>query len=281
MPVPTLTITAGASFDAIEIGPIEEDAVNPKLGVTWRPTARTTVRAAALETLYNGLSTSSFNAQPRLEPVQVAGFTQSLLGGRGDQARVSGVAVDHELADDWFIGLEAQARRTERVGTAPFETGPNSLLFTLRERVQQAYVYWTPLAQLSVSARYERGRYRSEPMQFLGYSHLKTERLPLEVRYFARGGLTTGIRASHVSQQGLFQVPALTPFDPPTLEPGQDRFWVVDAFVGYRLPNRRGLLSLNADNLLDETFQFQDVDPTNPSLFPERLISLRFTLAFD
>ena len=37
-----------------------------------------------------------------------------------------------------------------------------------------------------------------------------------------------------------------------TLAPGEDRFWVVDAFVGYRLPNRRGLLSLNADNLLDE-----------------------------
>jgi hypothetical protein len=55
----------------------------------------------------------------------------------------------------------------------------------------------------------------------------------------------------------------------------------MDAFVGYRLPNRRGLLSLNAENLLDESFQYQDVDPTNPSLFPERLISFRFTLAFE
>jgi hypothetical protein len=118
-------------------------------------------------------------------------------------------------------------------------------------------------------------------MAFQGYSHLNTERLPLEVRYFARGGMTTGLRASHVSQEGFFEVPALLPLDPPTLAPGQDRFWVVDAFVGYRLPNRRGLLSLNADNLLDEPFQFQDIDPTNPSLFPERLVSLRFTLAFD
>ena len=281
MPAPTLTITAGASFDAIEIGLTEEDAVNPKFGVTWRPTARTTVRAASFETLYNGLSTSSFNAQPRLEPVQVAGFTQSLLGGRGDQTTVRGLAVEHALAADLFVGLQTDTRRTERIGTAPFEAGPNSLLFTLRERVQQAYLYWTPLEQLSFSARYERGRYRSEPMQFLGYSHLKTARLPLELRYFARGGLTTGLRASHVNQQGFFQVEGATPFDPPRLEPGQDRFWVVDAFVGYRLPNRRGLLSLNADNLLDERFQFQDIDPTNPSLFPERLISLRFTLAFD
>jgi Flp pilus assembly protein TadD len=276
---PSLTLTVGASFDTIEIGSTQEDAVNPKIGIAWRPTARTTVRAAAVEALYNGLTTSSLNAQPRLEPVQVAGFTQSLLGGRGDQTKVRGVAVEHEVTADLFVGWHADSRRTERFGTAPFEPVQNTVL-TLHEHVQEAYLYWTPRDQLSFSARYERARYRSEPIQFLGYTHLKTGRLPLELRYFARGGLTTGVRASHINQQGFFQVQA-TPFDPPTLEPGQDRFWVVDAFVGYRLPNRRGLLSLNADNLLDERFQFQDIDPTNPSLFPERLISLRFTLAFD
>ena len=121
----------------------------------------------------------------------------------------------------------------------------------------------------------------ASPSSCSAISHMKTERLPLEVRYFARGGLTVGARASHVQQEGMFRSAAPSPFDPPTLAPGEDRFWVVDAFVGYRLPNRRGLLSLNADNLLDEDFRFQDIDPTNPSLFPERLISLRFTLAFD
>jgi outer membrane receptor protein involved in Fe transport len=68
---------------------------------------------------------------------------------------------------------------------------------------------------------------------------------------------------------------------PDTLAPGADRFWLVDAFVGYRLRNRRGLLSLNADNLLDRRFRFQDVDPEDTTLIPERLLSLRFTLSFD
>jgi tetratricopeptide (TPR) repeat protein len=279
-PSRTLTITAGASFDAIEIGPDKEDAVNPKIGVAWRPTARTTVRAAAFETLYNDLTTSSQNAQPRLEPVQVAGFTQFLFGSRGDQTRVGGVAVEHELPGDLFVGWQADSRRTERILNTPLRLAPTSVV-TLHERVQQGYLYWAPVDRLSFSARYERGRYRSERPEYLRYTHLKTERFPLEVRYFAHGGLTTGLRASHVTQEGAFEVPAPTPFVPATLAPGQDRFWVVDAFVGYRLPNRRGLLSLNADNLLDEPFQFQDIDPTNPSLFPERLVSLRFTLAFD
>jgi outer membrane receptor for ferric coprogen and ferric-rhodotorulic acid len=279
-PAPTLTITAGVSFDAIEIGSDKEDAVNPKIGVAWRPTARTTVRAAAFETLYNDLTTSSQNPQARLEPVQVAGFTQFLFGSRGDQSTVSGLAVEHELSGDLFVGWQADARRTERVVRTLVRSMPTNSL-TLRERVQQGYLYWMPLDRLSFTARYERGRYRSEPVQFLRYTQLKTARLPLEVRYFARGGLTAGVRTSHVQQEGFFEAPALTPLALPGVEPGKDRFWVVDAFVGYRLPNRRGLLSLNADNLLDEPFQFQDTDPTNPSLFPERLVSLRFTLAFD
>jgi tetratricopeptide (TPR) repeat protein len=282
-PSAALTVTAGASFDSIDSGLTEEDAVNPKVGVIWRPTAGTTVRAAAFETLYGSLSTSTHNAQPRLEPVHVAGFTQLLFGGAADRATVLGVALEQELSTELFVGWQLDSRETERTVPAAFPvTTTGSAIITLRERTQQAYLYWMPLEQLSVSARYERGRYDADPFPLFGYSHMKTARLPIEVRYFARGGLTLGARASHVHQEGAFQMePALSPLDPPTLTPGEDRFWVMDAFVGYRLPNRRGLLSLNADNLLDEHFNFQDIDATNPSLFPERLISFRFTLAFD
>ena len=55
---------------------------------------------------------------------------------------------------------------------------------------------------------------------------------------------------------------------------------VVDAAVGYRLPNRFGFVTLEGRNLLDEEFKFQDTDPANPQIYPERLILARFTLAF-
>ena len=58
-----------------------------------------------------------------------------------------------------------------------------------------------------------------------------------------------------------------------------------DIFTTTELTLETGTVTLTfiavADNLLDEAFQFQDIDPTNPSLFPERLVSLRFTLAFE
>jgi outer membrane receptor protein involved in Fe transport len=238
------------------------------------------VRAAAFETLFGSLTTSTQNVQPRLEPVQVAGFTQLLFGGTGDRASVQGFALEHEVTPKLFIGLQADSRDTERTGIA-LVTG-NTIPITLSERAQKVYLNWRPLSVLSVAARYEKGRYSSDPEPFLGYSRMSIERLPVELRYFSRGGFTIGGRVTHVVQEGEFQSGfAPTPFDPTPVEHGEDSFVVLDAFVGYRLPNRRGLLSLNADNLLDESFQFQDVDPTNPSLFPERLISFRFTLAFE
>lgn len=62
--------------------------------------------------------------------------------------------------------------------------------------------------------------------------------------------------------------------------PGDDRFWVVDAAIGYRLPKRWGLITLEARNLFDARFKFQDRDPANPLIYPERLIFARITLAF-
>jgi Tfp pilus assembly protein PilF len=279
-PVRSLTLTAGASLDRIGASSYDEEAANPKLGLMWRPTPHTTVRAAAFKTLYDNLTTSSQNAQPRLEPVQIAGFTQLLLGGTADRATVRGVAIEQELAPQLFVGWEASTRSTER--TVETQLGPSSMQhLELAERVQKGYVYWLPSDRISIAGRYEHGRYASEPVPLFGYSRMTMTRVPVELRYFARSGFTFGGRASYVDQSGEFQTEVLQSSDsPPTLQYGEDRFWVLDAFVGYRLANRRGLLSLNADNVLDESFQFQDIDPTNPSLFPERLVSVRFTLAF-
>lgn len=278
-PVPTLTLTIGASIDRIDDPIADEDGVNPKLGLIWRPTTRTTVRATALRALFGSLTTSPQNPQPRLEPVQVAGFAQLVSVGTADLADVRGLAIDHELSDRMFVGWEVSTRHTARplLSNSPLDPVHD---VNLSERVQQGYFYWTPSDRFSVSTSLERGRYGSEPDMMFRFAHMSIDRLPIELRYFGAKGFTVGGRASAVHQSGWFEVPP-TPFNPPTTVYESEHFWTVDAFLAYRLPKRRGSLSLNADNLLDERFQFQDVDPANPSLFPERLISLRFTLAFD
>jgi outer membrane receptor protein involved in Fe transport len=54
----------------------------------------------------------------------------------------------------------------------------------------------------------------------------------------------------------------------------------MDAQLSYRLPQRRGIVSLSANNLLDETSLLHDTDPANPTFFPERTFLLRVSLSF-
>ena len=281
-PSRSVTVTAGGTWSRINGQLLTEHALNPKFGVAWHPTERTVVRAAAFRSLSSSLTTSRLNPQPRLEPVQIAGFSQLLFGGAADRSTVQGLAVDHALSEHLFVGWETSRRETKRSLVDPLGPPETQVTITaLSERVRKGYLYWTPHDRLGFSAKVEHGRYISPPINgtpLFNYSDLTIERLPIELRYFAPTGLMLGFRTSHIRDHGTFL--ANTPMRD-VLVPGGDRFWLVDAFVGYRLPNRRGLLSLNADNLLDRRFRFQDVDPEDSSLIPERLISFRFTLSFN
>jgi hypothetical protein len=61
---------------------------------------------------------------------------------------------------------------------------------------------------------------------------------------------------------------------------------LLEAAIGYRLPNRRGILSLEGRNLLDEEFfyrniNFQTSEPVYYQRFiPHRTLFLRLTLNF-
>ena len=158
-----LTITAGASFDSIEIGSAEEDAVNPKLGIVWRPTARTTVRAAAFETLYN--DSDDVAAQPaaaararasrRLHAVHLRRPRR-----RGDSARASPSSTSCRPRYS-SAGRQTRGTRERTVSNHCGREGstthcPSSFASALSKRI----FYWMPLERISFSARYEHGRYR-------------------------------------------------------------------------------------------------------------------------
>lgn len=276
-----LRLTVGGSADRVEAGPVDEEAFNPKLGAVWRATPRLTVRAAAFRTLEGSLTSSKQAPQPRLEPTEIAGFTQFLFGTNGEKSVVSGIGADLALTPRAFAGVELARRRAET--PAAVVIGPVRVLSTGDETQDRAYFYWTPTQKLSVSAEYQHDRFQDSleppipgvpPLRF--FTYMRIRRLPVELRYFGVKGLTAGVRASLVHQEGDF---VTSPFF--SLAPGEDIFTVVDASLGYRLPNRRGVLSLNVANLFDEEFRFQDIDADNPSIMPERMAYLRFTFAFD
>ncbi len=146
-----------------------------------------------------------------------------------------------------------------------------------KEYSARAYTYWIPVSNVTASATYQFDK-KDNGDNSLGEfaSKIRIHRLPLKLNYFHPNGFSAGLTATYVDENGVFQNPAsATDF----FTDG-DNFWVLDAFISYRLPKHYGIVSFNIDNLLNEKFRFQDIDPESIELKPERIAFFKFTLSF-
>jgi tetratricopeptide (TPR) repeat protein len=278
---PQLNLTVGVDADFLR-GAREgqdRDQFNPKLGLLWVPFPTTTIRAATFRTLTRPLI-SEINVYPTVEPTQVAGFNQFFLGteaAQGDRAWRYGVGLDQVFSTNVYAGAEFSARDQETEVTVFPEGVPAVTHVDWVERLVRSYLYWTPHRWLALSAEYQFENLKRELMdlQVIGaFSALRTHRVPFRIGFFHPSGLTTTLAMTFVDQSGDFvdETSALT-------QPGSDDFWVADAAVGYRLPKRYGLLTLEIKNLLNEKFRFQDTDPGTPEIIPERMVLFRLSLS--
>ena len=273
-----LWLTAGASIDWLDGQRVDTRETNPKLGLTWKPGPDTYLNVALFQTIL-GTMISKQSTLPSLEPTHVAGFGQYLFGTEGERARNYAVAFDHAVAPKVRIGVE----HTERSVDVPFllfDPAMSGLVlstFDVRESTDSAHLYWTPRLDLAFKARwqYEDFDYHGMSSSYR-FTRLKTKRIPLEATMFVGDALSFRVTGTHARQDGLFEGTGPVP----SLVRGESQFWVFDAAVDYRLPNRLGTLELGVRNLFDETFRFQDTDPENPQIFPEQFVLLRFTLSF-
>ena len=268
----SITWTIGASGDFFE-GIVDEDQLNPKLGLTWNLLSNTTLRAAMFRVLKRTLISSQ-----TLEPTQVAGFNQFFDDVEGTQSWRYGAAVDQKFSTRIYGGMEWSQRDLE----VPFKfltlTGNSEVReVDWEEKMGRAYLYWTPHPWLTLSGEYGYEKFKRDPAN-VGpgeITEVRTHRLSPGVRFFHPSGFSAGVRASYIDQKGVFGIPVEG-----TSAPGEDDFWVVDAFIGYRLPKRYGMLQFDVKNLFDEEFRFQDTDPANPSVYPERQLFLKLTVSF-
>jgi hypothetical protein len=216
-------------------------------------------------------------ADQTIEPTQVAGFNQFYDEARGTESWSYGIGLDQSFSRRLFGGLELSTRDLE----VPFvetnlATGVSELKRTdWKERFGRAYLYWAFRPYLSVSSEYlyehfERNLESTGPEQIVD---LTTHRLRLGGNVFDDSGFSAGLKATFVDQEG-----AVGSED--SIENVRDRFWVLDAALAYRLPKRYGRFTIEIRNLLNQQFRFQDTDPANPTIIPERFVFARFTLAF-
>ena len=264
------TWTIGGSADFFESEILDQDQFNPKFGLTWNPLSNTTLRGAVFRVLNRDLISDQ-----TVEPTQVAGFNQFFDDTRGTESWHYGIAIDQNFSRAVYGGVE-YSQRDLKVPIRDVSIGGLIRETDREEQLGRAYLYWTlnPWVALSAEYQFEQFDRQADASGAENIVELETHRFPLGINFFHPMGFSARLKTTYIDQKGEFGNSRIG------VVPGDDQFWVVDASIGYRLPKRWGLITLEGRNLFNEEFKFQDTDPANPRVYPERYFFARFTLAF-
>lgn len=280
----SLTWTLGVSYTSFD-----EDGdpghhvhkFNPKVGVQWNIADDLRFRAAYIETVKPSLA-----ANRTLEPTQIAGFNQFFTEFTATKSRRYGFGLDWQVTPDLAIGGEMTWRDIEE----PFiDADANKVVEDdATEQLYQGYIYWTPWDELAVRTGFAYDKYEKDSAAFServgNFNPLEVETIsvPVNLSYFRPSGFFARAGVTWVHQE-VERLPVFS-------NQGHDSFPVVDVGIGYRFPKRRGIVSLQVTNLLDEEFHFEDdsfrvstVDNEEPLVgpyIPDRRIMARMTLNF-
>ena len=274
-------VIGGLSYDDLEdstgAAVTERNDLSPKFGLFHSITDRAAVRLAAVRTVKRAAL-----LEETLEPTQIAGFNQLYDDFNGTVAELYGAGLDFHLAGSVFAGAEVSRR---------FLQVPR--IFELQDVVDESqredrvrlYGYWPISESWSLSAEFVYEDFTRTPAMLGGLTaqpdmatEIETRTVPLTVNYFRPSGMIASAAITHVSQQiepGLAQ----------EVTKDEHSYWLVDLGVGFRLPKRRGMMSLEVNNIFDQEFLYHDVniqkpEPIPPPFVPERTVVARITLNF-
>ncbi|MGB5831441.1 MAG: TonB-dependent receptor [Thiohalocapsa sp.] len=266
-----LTLTVGLSYDDLQDNTSTDTRqLNPKLGLIWSVSEQLTLRAAYFRVLRRSLIESR-----TVEPTQVAGFNQFFDDFSGTDSTRAGVALDYRVNPDLFAGVEFSGRELTEPSFAAASVDQLGASVDQRERTHRAYLYWTPTETLAVHGDVLYDDYQTDEPLRLSNSliELREVAVPLGLNYFRQDGLIAGLQATYIDQDIKFR-------DRPKQG---DSFWTVGAALGYRMPRRRGSILLQARNLFNTDFQYQDdnfrtTEPSDSLWIPARSVFLTLNL---
>lgn len=264
----------------------DREQFNPKFGVTWNPRQGTTVRAAVFRTLAgSGISEGLYPGET-IEPTQVAGFNQFFDDPSGTRAWRYGVGVDQKFTSSLYGGIEYSERNIEvpsitNIFKFILSQVDDVAIATQKERLARAYLYWTPHPWIAFSPEYQFERIEGdEVLVSNNLATLNTHRFVLGTGLFHPSGLFAQFKPAVVFQDGRFLKETRAFPQPSIFRHDDSNFFVLDAVIGYRLPKGRGIISLEIRNLFDNSIKYQESDPLNMTISPNRLVIGRVSLFF-
>ena len=208
----------------------------------------------------------------------MAGFNQFFDDGNATRSTRYGVGIDWRATPTLYAGGELSRREIDHrnIDLTSFEQE-----FQDRdEDTHRAYVYWAPSDRWALNAEFIYDQFETSAPSLTIPSSVVTRTFPVKGMYFHPSGVFLEGTASYVNQD-------VSRGPNSTLAQGESSFGVFGLGVGYRLPKRRGIVSLSVQNLFDRQMKYQDdsyrnfdQEPSGSPFVPERTFMGRASISF-
>ncbi len=248
---------------------IDKEQFNPKFGLIWSPINGTAVRIAAFKTLKRSLVNNT-----TIETTNIAGFNQFFDDASGSEAKNYALGIDQRISKTLIGGFEYNNRDIVSPSVDNANTGAVSQE-QLNEESGRLFLTWviTDHLVLSGSAIYDDFERESIAPSAVRPKSLKTFQVPISAKYFFSSGLIFGIKTTYLKQQ----------IQQSTTTSDEDSVWLTDIDLSYKLPNRLGIISVEALNISDQQFNYYNPDfgtGTIPiqTYTPERTLLFRISI---
>ncbi len=256
----------GLSQDTFEQAGFRVSKTNPKFGLLWTLSSDTTLRATWFKTIKR-----SFDANQTLQPSQVLGFNQVFDDPNGTLSRRLGVALHHAFSTKTFAGAEVSARKS-KVPNFPGE--PYS---DWNERFAKAYVYrvLNTRTTLTTELQYERLQRPEDNPGNEAFTDIRSVIVPLALRFNGPTTWSAVLEAIYVNQRVRYVDPANDVVD------GKSGLVVANVSLAYQFASRNASVSVEAKNLFDRRFRYQEIDAFSaPRISPRRTLLARMSASF-
>lgn len=272
-----LDVNLGAEYETLQWADRDEppftdertrdSLASPKAGFVYRPDESVTLRAGYGESLGKGTRTDLIS----LEPTLIGGITQRYNDLPGTKAQNLGFGADFHPDEDTFFGTEWTRRWLDLSNAVSvYNVVDNVDTDAFYTDVATADRYTTPIGQDFISGYFYRvlnrrwvagTDYRFVNQQTNGddESMLRDQRGTAFTRYFFSGGFFLQGAGTY-----RYQSRSNVATDSGGGLNGSDNAFLVGAGIGYRLPTRQGLISLDVQNIFG-----QDIDLSQTTYFNE------------
>jgi hypothetical protein len=261
-------LNLGFSYDnykAVEYANSEIDRVSPKFGLRIRPWANTEIRLASFQTVNRPTPSNQ-----SLEPTHVTGFNQYFADLNGSKVTQHNIAFDIKSTSNVRFGFISSYREID----AP-RFAANILNFDdMKELNHKLYIdlILNRYTSLSAAAEYE-GFENINNVVLTTPKRLKTILYPVNLAINLQNGFNFSLLPTYVDHDYIDS----------SLNQYHDSFVITDLAVGYRFPNRNGLLSIGIHNLFDEQFNYYNLNYTgtdnDPRFIPSRSYLVQLNIA--